>query len=391
MNSIDKFLNRAKEKHKNKFDYSLVKYKNEYTPVKIICSIHGEIDIEPRNHLRSIYGCKECFEDSRKKFLNTEDFIDQAIKIHGNRYSYEKTQYKGSVKDEVIVTCKIHGDIPVQPTHHLREEYGGGCKKCADEKLTMPFDEFVSKSKKLHSNFYDYSNSEELYINGYTKIKINCPKHGEFPITPQHHLEGQGCKLCSIERQKTGLEEFIKRAKSIHEDRYSYENFVYENNKTKSEITCKIHGPFFQSPSNHINHKQGCDKCINKSEGFIAEILQEKEIFHRSYRIKPHKFLFDFYLPEHKLIIERDGEQHYDEDSWFNKTKTGRPRNQREIDLMKTNIVLENDLSIARIPYWLNKNEVKQELENILAGKPTYSNTPDKEEEKIKLKPCKIN
>ena len=58
---------------------------------------------------------------------------------------------------------------------------------------------------------------------------------------------------------------------------------------------------------------------------------------------------------------------------------------------MKTNIVLENDLSIARIPYWLNKNEVKQELENILAGKPTYSNTPDKEEEKIKLKPCKIN
>lgn len=53
---------------------------------------------------------------------------------------------------------------------------------------------------------------------------------------------------------------FIKNAKSIHGDRYDYRNINYINNLTKVEIICKNHGPFLQTPRDHIN-KCGCDEC----------------------------------------------------------------------------------------------------------------------------------
>lgn len=56
---------------------------------------------------------------------------------------------------------------------------------------------------------------------------------------------------------------FVDQANVIHNYRYTYENTVYIDRKTKVEITCKIHGPFFQLPSNHISNKQGCKECSN--------------------------------------------------------------------------------------------------------------------------------
>ena len=44
---------------------------------------------------------------------------------------------------------------------------------------------------------------------------------------------------------------------------------------------------------------------------------------------------------------------------------------------------------IARIPYWLTKKEEEIEIENILAGKPTYPDIPDLKQEKTKPKPKK--
>lgn len=52
------------------------------------------------------------------------------------------------------------------------------------KKLTT--EEFIEKSKAIHDNKYDYSLVE--YINSQTKIKIICPKHGEFEQKPNNHL-----------------------------------------------------------------------------------------------------------------------------------------------------------------------------------------------------------
>ena len=42
---------------------------------------------------------------------------------------------------------------------------------------------------------------------------------------------------------------------------------------------------------------------------------------------------------------------------------------------------------IARIPYWLNDNQVEKEIDNILNGKPTYPDIPSSKQAKTKPLP----
>ena len=84
-------------------------------------------------------------------------------------------------------------------------------------KLTT--EEFIKKAKEIHRDKYDYSKAE--YSGSKIKICIICPKHGEFWQIPNAHLNGQGCPECSNTKKLT-TEEFIKRAKKIHGDKYDY-------------------------------------------------------------------------------------------------------------------------------------------------------------------------
>lgn len=56
---------------------------------------------------------------------------------------------------------------------------------------------------------------------------------------------------------------FISKARSIHDDNYNYTRSIYINYKTKLEIICPTHGPFWQSPQVHLHMKHGCPKCAH--------------------------------------------------------------------------------------------------------------------------------
>ena len=60
-----------------------------------------------------------------------------------------------------------------------------------------------------------YDYSKVNYINNHTNVTIICPEHGEFEQTPKGHLRGQGCPKCNGGVVQT-TEEFIKKAKEIH-------------------------------------------------------------------------------------------------------------------------------------------------------------------------------
>jgi len=57
--TTEDFINKAKDVHKNKYEYSLTNYINSQTKVKIICSIHGVFEQDTSNHL-SGQGCPVC-------------------------------------------------------------------------------------------------------------------------------------------------------------------------------------------------------------------------------------------------------------------------------------------------------------------------------------------
>ena len=123
-------------------------------------------------------------------------------------------------------------------------------------------EDVIRRFKKTHKNTYDYSKVKYVGID--EKVNIRCNIHGIFSQTPYSHMKGFGCRKCGVirmkEKQKSGKIEFIKRAIKIHGLRYDYRNFIYVNSRTKGEITCSVHGPFFQSPHHHLRG-HGCFLC----------------------------------------------------------------------------------------------------------------------------------
>lgn len=132
---------------------------------------------------------------------------------------------------------------------------------------------FIEAAHKVHGNLYDYSNIE---LKGSAqKIEITCKRCGNvFMQRPGDHLAGNGCPDCGRIKQsvckKKDINHFlteIKQKRNDHGEFYDYSNVIYEGMNKKVEIICPKHGPFWQTPLNHIqNHN--CPECgkINYKE-----------------------------------------------------------------------------------------------------------------------------
>ena len=78
--------------------------------------------------------------------------------------------------------------------------------------------------------------------------------------------------------RKITTEEFIKKARLIHEIKYDYSFVDYTNCKTKIKIVCPIHGEFEQTPYVHNNLKANCPKCsaVERSNKLGLDFLKNK-------------------------------------------------------------------------------------------------------------------
>ena len=104
------FISRAMIIHKNKYEYYSTYYINMRTKICIVCPLHGEFFQLPRNHLLLKQGCPTC--NSRLK--SREQFIQDAIKIHGDVYDYSKVEYINALT-KVRIICLKHGEFLQTP------------------------------------------------------------------------------------------------------------------------------------------------------------------------------------------------------------------------------------------------------------------------------------
>lgn len=121
-------------------------------------------------------------------------------------------------------------------------------------KLTT--EEFVARARKIHGDKYEYNLVNYIGIN--TKIKIICPIHNVFEQTPEWHLKGTGCPRCA---KACNTEDFILKARSIHGDEYDYSKTEFISSLHKTEIICKKHGVFLQTPNKHLLGRK-CPVCV---------------------------------------------------------------------------------------------------------------------------------
>jgi hypothetical protein len=307
--------------------------------------------------------------------LNTEKFIKKAIAKFGQKYNYGKTNYINS-RTKVTILCPEHGEFLQTPDHHLCSKTG--CPKCSNKKrsnrLCCSTGKFIELAKIVHNNFYDYS--KVVFKNSLTKVLIICLKHGEFWQLPTNHLKGCGCYKCgrnkTINAQVLRKEEFIRRAKEKHGDKYNYDKAIYVKQYEAIIITCLRHGDFKQIPKNHMKGN-GCPICReSKGEKQIRKYLINHNInFKPQHKFKSCKnkdFLpFDFVIWHNKKIkiIEYNGKQHYVPMGFGGEDKFKKLERTIVSDKIKLDWCKKKRMPFLVIPYYSYK-DIDEILDNFL-------------------------
>ena len=303
--------------------------------------------------------------------MNTQEFIRKAREIHGDKYDYSKVEYINN-RTKVCIICPVHGEFWQIPYTHIK---GFGCSRCGGTgKLSLK--EFIEKAREIHGDKYDYSKVE--YKGMHTKVCIICPEHGEFWQKPCNHINKCGCPKCGFEkvwntRGRVTTEEFIRKAREIHGDKYDYSKTNYINERTPVCIICnkkykktnQIHGEFWQRPNAHLKGN-GCPKCRNsRLEEKIYTLLYNNKIKFQKEKtfewLKNKQNLYlDFYLEDYNIAIECQGIQHFIPIKRGKMTKEKAQKNFEEIrinDLLKQKLCQERNIKIL---YFTNKSIVEK-------------------------------
>lgn len=365
-----RFISDASQIHNNFYQYSNTIYINSHRKVWVTCPKHGDFLIPPLAHLNG-KKCPKCIlEDGNTLRYTTEEWIEQARKVHGDKYNYSKTNYLGS-DEKLCIICSKHGEFWQKASAHLS---GCGCPKCARQetekgRLRALAVRFLKKAKQKYNNKFDYSHVE--YVDQYTPVKIICPIHGEFYQAPINHLRA-GCAKCSAEYtaniNRKLVSEFIQESRSIHGDTYDYSLVQYKNNRTAVKIICPKHGIFEQRPSTHL-HGSGCPKCRLKAQTKLFNKLCEifpDQIFIFEANIKNIPWIsnlrIDIYMPELNIAIEYDGPQHFEEVTIWKRDPIKLLESTQARDKLKQQLCEQNNCLLLRLKY----NYTKDEFEHVI-------------------------
>lgn len=188
--TTEEAIARFKAIHGDRYDYSKVEYKKSEDKICINCPDHGDFWQVANSHAQGI-GCAEC---SNKKPLTQNEVLKRFRDAHGDRYLYDKVDFKNN-KEKVVITCRTHGDFEQVSRSHW---VGHGCQKCMGITISRQSkhtqDQVIKDFIAVHGKKYDYSKVK--YEKSGVEVCIICPSHGEFWQDPMQHKTGRGCIHC---------------------------------------------------------------------------------------------------------------------------------------------------------------------------------------------------
>ena len=322
------FIEKAKAQYPD-YDYSKVEYKDRDTSVTLICPKHGVFAIRPRTLLskekgKQPHGCWECCGMKKPALNNSETFKEDVLALYGDKYVFHCEDYKCKTS-QIRVECKLHGEHKISADAIL---HGSACIYCNGR--LYPKD-WIKNAKAVHGDKYIYDESKPPRIKS-DRIRYKCPIHGWQETRYDCHVDLKcGCPVCAGYPNKLSAEQrkanWVKRCKKKYNDRFDYSQFVYVNNDTKGLVTCKEHHySYMIDPWMHLRGAGGCPFCTgSEGEVHIRTWLENHHInFVPQYSI-PNENLFckrkhlmvDFYLPDYRMFIEMNGEQHYKNIAYF--------------------------------------------------------------------------
>jgi hypothetical protein len=198
--NTEQFISEAKLVWGDKYDYSLVDYKNAKNKVKIIYDgiVYEQL---PPSHLKYPV----------ENFLNSEIFLIKAKRKWGDKYDYSLVDFKNcNTAIKIIYEDVIYEQLPHNHLIYAPER--------RNKKNTK---EFIEQSIKYHGDKYDYSLVE--YINDRTKVPILCKEHDVFYQTPSVHMRS-GCPICSESKGERKIRKYFDKFKIDYKREYKFQD-----------------------------------------------------------------------------------------------------------------------------------------------------------------------
>lgn len=207
LNTTEKFIEKAKKRHDDKYDYSISIYTHSHAKIKIICPLHGQFEQSASTHLEG-FGCKKCQYEKKsydyRKFKNEED-IEKIINERSKGLIKLKSITELKFNRFITIECKIHGESDVRLDTVIKNKIC--CKQCNKEaivkKSTKTTENYINECILVHGDKYDYSKT--VYIHSHKKTTFTCKKHGDFEQYVGAHLAGSGCPKCIHRISKPAL------------------------------------------------------------------------------------------------------------------------------------------------------------------------------------------
>ena len=216
INKTEYCIKQFKEKHGDKYDYSLVEYVSQKSKVKIICPLHGIFEQVPDTHKKGEggIGCKSC--GITRKTQTPEEIIDRLERDNFDGSTFELVSSWG-VRSVIKVTCKIGHEYTIEANSRISGR--SGCLDCHREYLYISNNFKREEVDKVVCSFYiiELRRGKELPF-----YKVGISKNIENRV--KDIQKESGCRIKVLYRYQTSLREAMDKEQSYLKE---YKDFRY--------------------------------------------------------------------------------------------------------------------------------------------------------------------
>lgn len=346
------------------------KYTKEefYNEIKRLYDEHGRID-------QNIYKEHTVLKVGFRQYCNKYGGLKNICKELNIDYSYYNQKSKQEIIDVGIKLLNKYGRLGKDICTE------NGISSCVVKRLFGNFQNFYKElgyDNNFHRNVLleDVEDDIRKFVEKYnTTSSTLYRKYGNYSNMVINRfggwvkvLEGMGLKPTL---KKLGKDEILKQTQELI-DKYGFLSVdLIKQNCPFTLQALEFHLGNAEEICKYFNNPNLFDTSRSSMEILIEKLLSEivgRENFYREYTWEwllsetGNHLYVDFYIPNINIVIEYDGQQHYEFSKFFYKTEEQFKRRQ-ELDKLKEKLILEHDIKLVRIPYYQKID--KQLIENI--------------------------
>lgn len=347
------------------------KYNNARTKINIIHNKCGYKDwwVRPSDFLGGLR-CPKCSNNTKK---TQKKFEDDVKDLYGDEYTVTGKYVDSGTPVEIRHNVCGHRWSPTPNNFLAGHSHCTECRKLRLRKLRqLPHKEVLDRIKKLYNSTIQILNIDD-YDNSQSILEYHCTVCGQNrKAIAGNLLNGHGCANCANQHRNDGtrlnIQEVAKRIYDFSNGTYEYVSGDYEKNT--SDIVVRHLECNQEFHTTWLKFSQGATPCPNCRGSFgeqqIKGYLQLHKIrYYYGYLIPGLKakreLHFDFWIPQYKVAIEYDGQQHFRATDFAGRGKEWAKRQFEKVqkhDQMKNVYCKEHGIKLIRIPYTLSVNQV---------------------------------